>query len=89
MKDLVAFISCVNNEDLYSKCLYHIKKLDIPEGYTYETIAIRGAKSLASGYNQAMNQSKAKFKVYLHQDTFIINTNFIFDILRIFEKKLL
>ena len=86
MENLISFISCVNNEELYSKCLQHIEQLEIPDGYNYETIAIRNAKSLTSGYNQAMNQSKAKYKVYLHQDTFIINKKIIHDIIEIFSR---
>ena len=34
-----------------------------------------------------MKQSDAKYKVYLHQDVFIINKNFIEDILKIFNDK--
>lgn len=86
MKEIICFISCVNDKDLYEKCLQHIKKLDIPEGYEIDVIAIYDAKSLTSGYNRAMVKSNAKYKVYLHQDTFIVNENFINDILEIFSK---
>lgn len=40
---------------------------------------------MTSGYNQAMKQSDAKYKVYLHQDVFVIYRNFIHDIVRLFE----
>lgn len=33
-----------------------------------------------------MRESDDKYKVYLHQDTFIINKNFIYDIIDIFKK---
>lgn len=82
MKNLISFITCVNDESLYSKCLRHIKSLNIPNGYNYEIIPIYDAKSLTSGYNRAMNKSNAK--IYLHQDTFIVNKNFVQDILNIF-----
>lgn len=81
----VAFITCVNDEEMYSECLRYIKNLNVPPGFKVETIGIRGAKSLASGYNLGMKSSNAKYKVYLHQDTFIINKNFIYDIIRIFN----
>ena len=42
---------------------------------------------MTSGYNQAMKESDAKYKVYLHQDVFIVNQNFIPDILTLFRQK--
>ncbi|SDD79209.1 glycosyltransferase [Sporomusa acidovorans] len=42
----IAFISCVNDEDMYAKCLQYINHLELPKGYNYEKIAIRGAKAL-------------------------------------------
>lgn len=79
------FISCVNNKDYYEECLYYINKINVPEDYEIEVLSIEDSKSMASGYNEAMNVSDAKYKIYLHQDTFIINENFLYDILYIFE----
>lgn len=81
----IAFITCVNDEEQYEECLRYINNLNIPEGYEIEKIAIREAESMASGYNVAMNRSESKFKVYLHQDIFIINKNFLYNILNIFN----
>jgi hypothetical protein len=85
LKNSVCFITCVNNENLYLKCLEHINNLIMPEGFVSETIAIRNAKSMTNAYNEAMSKSNAKYKVYLHQDTFIINRNFIQDFVDIFS----
>lgn len=82
----VAFISCVNNADKYKTALQHIHSLKIPEGYEIDIITIENAKSLTSGYNEGMRKSDAKYKVYLHQDTYILNQQFIYDILSLFEK---
>lgn len=81
----ICFISCVNDDVFYKECLLYINQLYIPEGYEVEHRYVKGAQSMLSGYNKLMNQSDAKYKVYLHQDTFIINKNFIYDILAIFE----
>ncbi|MBM7646902.1 hypothetical protein JOD45_003137 [Scopulibacillus daqui] len=43
-------------------------------------------EGIVSAYQRMMEESDAKYKVYLHQDVFIINENFIIDILSIFEK---
>lgn len=82
----IAFITCVNNEDSYLKSLSYIAKLKIPKSMEIEIIAIRDAKSITSAYNQAMQKSDSKYKIYLHQDVYIQNLNFINDILNIFKK---
>lgn len=58
----------------------------IPEGYEIETIAIENADSLTSGYNNAMKKSDAKYKVYLHQDNYILNNKFLYHVISLFEK---
>ena len=78
------FVTCVNDENLYALCTRHIAALAVPEGFTVEIRAERGARSMAGGYNSAMAASDAKYKVYLHQDTFIINKTFMYDVLCLF-----
>lgn len=73
----IAFISCVNDEEKYEKCLSHLERLCIPEGMTVVYIPVRGASSMASGYERARRASDAKYKVYLHQDVYIIETAFL------------
>ncbi|PEB52880.1 hypothetical protein CON65_14540 [Bacillus pseudomycoides] len=82
----VSFISCVNNFEEYNTALHYIDTLKVPHGYEIETIAIEKATSLTSGYNEAMKKSDAKYKVYLHQDAYILNGNFISDVITLFEK---
>ena len=82
----IAFITCVNNELEYAETLYYIERLVVPEGYETNIIAVREAPSMTAGYNAAMQSSDAKYKVYLHQDTFIINQNFIIEMLQIFRE---
>ena len=81
----IAFITCVNKEDWYNEALLYMKHLELPEGMTAEYIPIRGAASMAAGYNEGMRLSNAKYKVYLHQDTFIVNKYFVQDILQLFS----
>jgi hypothetical protein len=78
------FVTCVNNENLYNDCVKHIKSLKIPTNFSIELFPIYQAKSMTAGYNQAL-QEKAKYKIYLHQDTWIVNNNFLFDLLKLFE----
>jgi hypothetical protein len=62
----------------------HIQNLQVPQGYTIELLTVRGAKSMAEGYNRAL-ANDAKYKIYLHQDTFIINPHFLREILDLFQ----
>lgn len=81
----VAFIICYNNELYMKECMEYISWLKVPEGVETEIIGIVEAESMAAGYNAAMHASDARYKVYLHQDVFILNENFIEDMLHIFE----
>lgn len=82
----VCFIFCSNDQLYTEECLYYINHLRIPEGYQVDAFAIEGAVSMAAGYNEGMRASDAKYKVYLHQDVFIVNPDFIQNIIDIFRK---
>lgn len=85
MNNQVAFIICTNNTLYYEECIRYIEDLEIPEGCSIEIFGIQDAESMAQGYNAGMQASAAKYKVYLHQDTFILNRKFIYDIIEIFN----
>ncbi|SFS66635.1 glycosyltransferase family protein [Marininema halotolerans] len=82
----VCFIWCVNDEDWFRESERYVDALTVPEGYRIEKQWIKGAKGLASGYNQGMMKSDAKYKVYLHQDVLIIHRNFLVDMVSLFQK---
>lgn len=82
----VIFITCINDETLYAECRKYLEALEIPNGISVEIKEIRGAKGLASAYNQVIRESNAKYKVYLHQDTFIYNRQLIADLISFFHK---
>lgn len=79
------FIVCTNDELWFEECKKYIQKLCIPDGMNIHIIPVRNATSMCNGYNTGMKQSNARYKVYLHHDTFIINPDFIADILHIFQ----
>lgn len=87
MENSFAFITCVNNEEMYEECALYIKSLKIPENYKTEIIGERGATSMCEGYNRGMKATRAKYKIYLHQDTLIVNKNIMEDLLKIFDDK--
>lgn len=79
------FVICTNNSQLLNECLYYIQNLIIPADFEIDVISIPNATSMASAYNEAMISSDAKYKIYLHQDVYILNRNFLSDILSIFQ----
>lgn len=81
----ICFIICENNKQLLNEAIYYINRLIIPPTYSIDLITIEEADSMCSGYNAGMEASDAKYKIYMHQDVFIINPNFIADILDIFS----
>lgn len=82
----IAFISCVNNKLYFEECKHYIEKLHIPEGYEIEVLAVEGAASMCAGYNEAMQSTDAKYKIYMHQDVFIRDVEFLDKIVQIFKE---
>lgn len=80
----ICFVMCCNDDYYVRECYHYLEELVIPKGYEVEISEIRGAHSMAAGYNEGMRKSDAKYKIYLHQDVFIINKNFLVDMLNIF-----
>ena len=80
----VAFITCVNSDEWYDECQLYLKHLNVPAGMRVEFIPVRQAQSMCAGYNIGQQQSTAKYKVYLHQDTLVVNKNLIADLLKLF-----
>ena len=83
----ITFIMCVNDAVYMQEALYYINSLKVPTGCNVDVLTIEEAKSMAGGYNEGMHASKAKYKVYLQQNVFILNENFIYDVLDIFENE--
>ena len=80
----ICFIICTNNRLLAEECIYYIHQLTVPDGMQIDILTVEEAHSMTSGYNEAMRYSSAKYKVYLHHDTYIVNPDFIQDCLDIF-----
>lgn len=76
---------CINNEQYRDECLYYISHLQVPDGYEIEILTITDAQSMTAGYNQAMTSSDAKYKIYLHQDVFLVDTDLLSKLLKLFE----
>lgn len=80
------FISCVKNKYEYDKNHHYHQFLTVPEGYKVEFKFIESAPSICYGYNKIMKDSDAKYKIYIHTDTYITNKNILFDLIEIFSE---
>lgn len=79
------FIICTNDELQLQECILYLRLLHVPEGYQTELITITDATSMTAGYNEGMGASNAKYKIYLHQDSFIVEPLFLDNILKLFQ----
>jgi len=79
----ILFIICINDERLYWQARRQIDNLLVPPGFTVEVTAIMQASSMASAYN-SVSKHEAKYKVYIHQDTYIIYRNMLFELIGLF-----
>lgn len=80
-----AFIICTNDEIYENESRKYIDSLVVPKGYDVDVIMVKDASSMTSGYNYGLDQTNAKYKIYMHHDVFIVNKNFLADILKIFK----
>lgn len=80
----IAFIICTNNSLMYEECLKYIQLLIVPENYQVDIIAVKDAKSMLAGMDEGRSVTDAKYKIFMHQDVFILNKYFLQNILDIF-----
>ena len=80
-----SFIICTNNELYLSECMHYINNLDVPEGYEIDVLTVHDAVCMTKGYNEGMQASDAKYKIYMHQDVFILNRHILYDLLEVFS----
>ena len=81
----IAFIVCIVENQYYKECVKYLADLMVPEGYCTDILSVTNVASMTEGYNEAMQASDAKYKVYLREDIFLLNRNFIADVLNIFK----
>ena len=73
----VCFITCVNDEETYAESRLYMEHLAVPVGMQVEFRAVRGAESMAAGYEAARQSSTAKYKIYLHQDVMLLKKDLV------------
>ena len=85
MANKFCFVIVYNDEKRLTECLDYISRVNIPEECDIDVMTVSEVDSMAKGYQEAMEASDAQYKIYLHQDTYIINENLLSDLLDIFQ----
>lgn len=83
----IAFISCVNDEEMYDECVRYLKHIEMPQGFSAQLVPVRGAPSMAAGYEAARRASSARYKVYLHQDILLTEKSIAVRLLELFQAR--
>lgn len=73
----IACIMCVNDEDYVKEMILYLKRQRLPEGYRLCLYLVRGADSMTAGYELARKNVSADMKLYMHQDTFIFDEEYL------------
>ncbi|PYT52435.1 MAG: hypothetical protein DMG46_27015, partial [Acidobacteria bacterium] len=81
----IAFVTAVKDETQYCVCLKHLDALQIPSGYTVERVAVLGGGSIPECYQRAMEASTARYKIYLHVDTYVVYRELVPGLLHLFK----
>ena len=81
----IEFIINYKNEQYLAECLLHINRLQIPKGYEIGILSIAEISDREDEYYAEPVKSNAKYKVYLKENTFIIDDTFLYHIISIFR----
>lgn len=84
-EEKICFIIYCDNRMNYSDNLEYIRGLNVPKDIQVECLSIENNRTKFAAFNEGMYASDAKYKVYISSNDYIINKNFIYDILKIFE----
>ena len=83
----ISLIIYYDEERSLQECVYYLQKLQVPEGFETEFLYVKDAENLDAVRNEAIQKRASKYKVYLDQNTLIINNFFLYEILSRFKKK--
>lgn len=82
----ICFITSVNDIDCYNESLSYWQKLIVPIGMSVDSLVVQGASSMTAAYQEGMEESDAKYKIYLHQDVWIKQLDFLQVMVKAFQQ---
>lgn len=81
----ISFICNVQDEDNFSESLRYISRLVVPEGFEIEILPVSGAHNIAAGYNFAMAQTDAKYKVFMTEHDYLVDPSLLVNLISVFQ----
>lgn len=82
----IAVIICSNNARYQMECMLYLQRQILPKNFQAEVLIVTGAKSMCQGYNEAMKCSNARYKVYMHHDTFLVHRECLLNTVSMLEQ---
>ncbi|MDE5966641.1 MAG: glycosyltransferase family protein [Lachnospiraceae bacterium] len=79
------FIMCVDDAFRAEEAIYYIRRLHVPENYSVDILSVTDAACMTSGYNEGMQASDARYKIYIHQDVLILEKDMLYKLLGLFQ----
>ena len=73
----IAVVFCTNDELYESEFIKYVKRQQIPEGMVLSIIPVHNAKGMAAAYNSVIRCVDAKYKIYIHHDTFAVDRSLV------------
>lgn len=86
MKDKVAFILYGDTDLILSENLHYIQSLIMPEGIEVEAYTLSAQNGIREAFEAGRLQSDAKYKVYLDQNAYVIDKQFLVKTLGVFRQ---
>mgnify|MGYP000763835868 FL=1 len=81
----ISIIFCTNDDSYCEECILYLRRLYIPDNMHLDIIAVKNAPGMAADYNAAMEYSNARYKIYIHHDTFIIDIHILSKLINVFN----
>ncbi|MEX5284793.1 glycosyltransferase [Selenomonas sputigena] len=81
----IAIIVARQGEALSPEFLMSLRLLEQPEGFSLELVEVEGKAGMAAAYSQAMEESAAKYKVYMDERVRILEPGILLQIVALFE----
>lgn len=83
----MAVIFCTNDEAYAAECRSYLNYLRLLGDMQGEILEIHDAPGMAAGYNFAMSATDAKYKIYIHHDTLLIDPDLPEKLLNAFQEE--
>ena len=81
-----AVIICSNHLRYQSECILYLQRQFLPKNFRLEVLIVTDAESMCQGYNAAMRQSRARYKIFMHHDTFLVNQKSLLQTIDILDR---